>query len=49
MINELLCELMLLENLLIMPAPRPVKLGDDRCAVFDPHLIDPILVAVKGK
>ena len=49
MINELLRELMLLENLLILPSPRPVKLGDDRCAVLDPYLIDPIFVAVEGK
>ena len=31
----------------IRPPARPIKLGDHRCAVLDPDLVHPILIAIE--
>jgi len=38
---------MLLEDLRVAPAARPVELGDDDLSVLEEHLEDPVLVGVE--
>src|SRR5690606_20651589 len=40
---------MLLQDLLVAPAPRAVELGHHDAPVVEPHLVDAVLVAVHGK
>ncbi len=47
--SQLKGQIMFLNNLLPAPATRAVELGDQRFAVLNPHLVDPVLVAVKGQ
>src|SRR6185369_1862083 len=46
---QLETEIVLLDDLLVAPTVRTVKLGDERRAVFDPHLIDTVLVTVESE
>src|SRR5690606_12252250 len=46
-LGEFLRESMLFQNLRIAPTRRPVELCDHRRFVFEPHLIDAVLVTVE--
>jgi hypothetical protein len=46
--GEVLEEQVLLQNLLLAPAPRAVELGDHPGAVGQLHLVDPVLERVEG-
>ena len=46
--GEVLEELVLLQDLLLAPAPRPVELGHHPGAVRQLHLVDPVLERVEG-
>jgi hypothetical protein len=39
----------LFENLLVTPAPRPIELSYERLPLFDPNLVNAILIAVERK
>ena len=46
-LGQLEAELVLLDDLLVAPAPGAVKLGDQRLPLVDPHLVDAVFVAVQ--
>ena len=47
MVNKLLRKGVLLEDLLITPTTFSIEFGDDRRAILNTYLINPVLVAVK--